>query len=398
MKTKLIHLSLLASLTIGSLFAQEKTTVTAKNSDISDNLDLRAVATVFGDAKDLEDFERRLNDPKTQISNLDLNNDNYVDYLRVIETVEGNVHLVVVQAVLEKDVFQDVATIEVERDSNNRVQVQVVGDVYMYGTNYIYEPVYVHTPVIYTTFWVSNYRPYYSSWYWGYYPSYYYYWNPFPVFRYRNHIHVHINFGHSYHYVSHRRCASVYNNYYGRRGNGYERRYPNRSFAHRNAGYSNRYELDSRRNISSPRNRSEITSNSPRGNRETRAIEGSSPRTRPETSSPRNNGTRENSGTRVTTENRGNSPRVSNENRGNSPRVTAENRGRNEGPRSNGGREFSENRNKSPRDRGTVSSSGNRGNSEYRGGSSRGNSQPRNSAPRGNSNSRGSEGRGNGRG
>lgn len=387
MKTKLIHLSLLASLTIGSLFAQEKTTVTAKNSDISDNLDLRAVATVFGDAKDLEDFERRLNDPKTQISNLDLNNDNYVDYLRVIETIEGNVHLVVVQAVLEKDVFQDVATIEVERDRNNRVQVQVVGDVYMYGANYIYEPVYVHTPVIYTTFWVSNYRPYYSSWYWGYYPSYYYYWNPFPIFRYRNHIHVHINFGHSYHYVTHRRCAAVYNNYYGRRGNGYERRYPNRSFAHRNAGYSNRYELDSRRNISSPRNRSEITSNSPRGNRETRAIEGSSPRTRPETSSPRNNGTRENSGTRVTTENRGNSPRV-----------TTENRGRNEGPRSNGGREFSENRNKSPRDRGTVSSSGNRGNSEYRGGSSRGNSQPRNSAPRGNSNSRGSEGRGNGRG
>ncbi len=358
MKTKLIHLSLLASLTIGSLFAQEKTTVTAKNSDISDNLDLRAVATVFGDAKDLEDFERRLNDPKTQISNLDLNNDNYVDYLRVIETVEGNVHLVVVQAVLEKDVFQDVATIEVERDSNNRVQVQVVGDVYMYGTNYIYEPVYVHTPIIYTTFWVGNYRPYYSSWYWGYYPSYYSYWNPFPIFRYRNHIHLHINFGHSYHYVSHRRCASVYNNYYASRGNGYERMHPNRSFAHRNSGYSNRYELDSRRNINSPRNRSEITSNSPRGNRETREFNGTTPRTRTETSNPRNNGTRGNSGTRVVTENRSNSPR----------------------------------------DRGTITSNSNRGNSEVRGNSSRGNSQPRNSAPRGNSNSRGSEGRGNGRG
>lgn len=387
MKTKLIHLSLLASLTIGSLFAQEKTTVTAKNSDISDNLDLRAVATVFGDAKDLEDFERRLNDPKTQISNLDLNNDNYVDYLRVIETVEGNVHLVVVQAVLEKDVFQDVATIEVERDSNNRVQVQVVGDVYMYGANYIYEPVYVNTPIIYTTFWVSNYRPYYSSWYWGYYPSYYYYWNPFPIFRYRNHIHVHINFGHSYHYVTHRRCASVYNNYYGRRGNGYERRYPNRSFVHRNSGYSNRYELDSRRNSNTPRNRSEISSNSPRGNRETREYNGTTPRTRTETSNPRNNGTRGNSGTRVVTENRGNSPRVTNENRG-----------RNEGPRSNGGREYSENRSNSPRERGTVTSNGNRGNSEVRGNSSRGNSQSRSSAPRGNSNSRGSEGRGNGRG
>ena len=387
MKTKLIHLSLLASLTIGSLFAQEKTTVTAKNSDISDNLDLRAVATVFGDAKDLEDFERRLNDPKTQISNLDLNNDNYVDYLRVIETVEGNVHLVVVQAVLEKDVFQDVATIEVERDSNNQVQVQVVGDVYMYGTNYIYEPVYVHTPIIYTTFWVGNYRPYYSSWYWGYYPSYYSYWNPFPIFRYRNHIHLHINFGHSYHYVSHRRCASVYNNYYERRGNGYERMHPNRSFAHRNSGYSNRYELDSRRNINSPRNRSEITSNSPRGNRETREYNGTTPRTRTETNNPRNNGTRGNSGTRVVTENRGNSPRV-----------TSENRGRNDGPKSNRGREYSENRSNSPRERGTVTSNGNRGNSEVRGNSSRGNSQSRSSAPRSNSNSRGSEGRGNGRG
>ena len=387
MKTKLIHLSLLASLTIGSLFAQEKTTVTAKNSDISDNLDLRAVATVFGDASNLEDFERRLNDPKTQISNLDLNNDNYVDYLRVIETVEGNVHLVVVQAVLEKDVFQDVATIEVDRDSNNRVQVQVVGDVYMYGTNYIYEPVYVHTPIIYNTFWVGNYRPYYSSWYWGYYPSYYSYWNPFPIFRYRNHIHVHINFGHSYHYVSHRRCASVYNNYYGRRGNGYERRYPNRSFAHRNSGYSNRHELDSRRNINTPRNRSEITSNSPRGNRETREFNGTTPRTRTETSNPRNNGTRGNSGTRVVTENRGNSPRV-----------TTENRDRNQGIRSNGGREYSENRSNTPRERGTVTSNGNRGNSETRGSSSRGNSQSRSSAPRGDSNSRESGSRAGGRG
>ncbi|MEL1247804.1 hypothetical protein [Flavobacterium helocola] len=387
MKTKLIHLSLLASLTIGSLFAQEKTTVTAKNSDISDNLDLRAVATVFGDASNLEDFERRLNDPKTQISNLDLNNDNYVDYLRVIETVEGNVHLVVVQAVLEKDVFQDVATIEVERDSNNRVQVQVVGDVYMYGTNYIYEPVYVHTPIIYNTFWVGNYRPYYSSWYWGYYPSYYSYWNPFPIFRYRNHIHVHINFGHSYHYVSHRRCASVYNNYYGRRGNGYERMHPNRSFAHRNSGYSNRHELDSRRNINTPRNRSEMTSNSPRGNRETREFNGTTPRTRTETSTPRNNGTRGNSGTRVTTENRGNSPRV-----------TTENRDRNQGTSSNGGREYSENRSNTPRERGTISSSGNRGNSETRGSSSRGNSQSRSSAPRGDSNSRESGSRAGGRG
>jgi hypothetical protein len=144
MKTNLLSISVIVMLSVTSLFAQDKTTVTATNADISDNLDLRAIASIFGDASDLEDFENRINDPKAQISNLDLNNDNYVDYLRVIESVEGNVHLVVVQAVLDKDVYQDVATIEIEKDRNNNVQVQVVGDVYMYGDNYIYEPVYVH--------------------------------------------------------------------------------------------------------------------------------------------------------------------------------------------------------------------------------------------------------------
>ena len=316
MKTKLLTLSAFALLSITSLVAQDKTTVRATSADISDNLDLRAIATVFGDASNLEDFENRINDPKAQISNLDLNNDNYVDYLRVIESVEGNAHLVVVQAVLDKDIYQDVATIEVQRDRNNKVQVQVVGDVYMYGENYIYEPVYVHTPVIYTTFWATNYRPYYSSWYWNYYPSYYTYWAPYPVYRYRNNVHVHINFGHSYHYVTNRRCQVAYASHYGRRGNGYETRYPDRSFSHRNAGYTNRQDLDNNRRVNSPRGRNEMNPNEARSRgtagratapvateRENRATN-ASPSTR-ETTGTRattaTSGTRETSGTRATT-------------------------------------------------------------------------------------------------
>lgn len=316
MKTKLLTLSAFALLSITSLVAQDKTTVRATSADISDNLDLRAIATVFGDASNLEDFENRINDPKAQISNLDLNNDNYVDYLRVIESVEGNAHLVVVQAVLDKDIYQDVATIEVQRDRNNKVQVQVVGDVYMYGENYIYEPVYVHTPVIYTTFWATNYRPYYSSWYWNYYPSYYTYWAPYPVYRYRNNVHVHINFGHSYHYVTNRRCQVAYASYYGRRGNGYETRYPDRSFSHRNAGYTNRQDLDNNRRVNSPRGRNEMNPNEARSRgtagratapvateRENRATN-ASPSTREATgtrATTATSGTRETSGTRATT-------------------------------------------------------------------------------------------------
>ena len=163
MKTTLITSALFLFLFTTPISAQDRTTVNATSSEISDNLDLRAIASLFGDAKNLEDFERQLNDPKIQISNLDLNDDNQVDYLRVIESVEGNTHLIIVQSVLGRDTYQDVATIEVEKDRNNQVQVQVVGDVYMYGQNYIYEPVYYSTPVIYASFWTPNYRPYYPN-------------------------------------------------------------------------------------------------------------------------------------------------------------------------------------------------------------------------------------------
>ena len=79
MKTKITIAALSLFLT-ATVFSQGKASVYANNSDISDNLDLRAVASIFGDSKDLADFEYRLNDPTIQINNLDLNNDNQVDY------------------------------------------------------------------------------------------------------------------------------------------------------------------------------------------------------------------------------------------------------------------------------------------------------------------------------
>lgn len=251
MKTKLSHIALLSFLGIGQMFSQDVTTVRANNSDISDNLDLKAVASIFGDSRDLEDFERRLNDPDLQISNLDLNGDNRVDYLRVIEVAENNTHLIILQSVLGPDTFQDVATIEIERDRNNNVQVQVVGDVYMYGPNYIYEPVYVTRPVIFGVFWVNSYRPYYSPWYWGYYPNYYSYWAPCNNYRYRNHIHTHvINHRHTYAYVNNRRSDRAVALHNSRRSNAYERQHPNTSFSSRNKNATNRYALEQNRSSS----------------------------------------------------------------------------------------------------------------------------------------------------
>lgn len=251
MKTKLIYSILLALFAIGSIFAQN-TTVRASNSDISDNLDLQAVASIFGESDDLEDFERRLNDPDAMISNLDLNGDNYVDYLRVVELSDRNTRVVVLQAVLGPDSYQDVATIEVERDRYNNVTVQVVGDSFIYGPNYIYEPTYVVTPPMFSIFWVNSYRAYYSPWYWGYYPSYYNHWAPCPVYRYHNHIYAQINTRNTYYYTGSRRsdrAASLYN---PRRHNAYERENPTRTFAVRNNNVRNHYELDQNRTNSTP--------------------------------------------------------------------------------------------------------------------------------------------------
>ncbi len=260
MKTKLLLIAIIA-LVFGSCAAQSQTTVYAKNSDISDNLDLRAVASIFGESANLQDFERRLNDPKYQISNLDLNGDDEVDYLRVIESVENRTHVVIIQAVLDRDVYQDIATIDVERDNYNKVSVQVVGNTYLYGANYIYEPVYSVAPVIYTSFWVNNYRPYYSTFYWGYYPTYYTAWAPYPVYRYRNNINVCINLNNHYNYVNTRRSYRAPAIYETRRSYGYERMRPNYSFAERHANTSNRYELDQRRVASRESNRNAYSSN-----------------------------------------------------------------------------------------------------------------------------------------
>ncbi len=260
MKTKLLLLTLMTSVFATQMQGQNRTIVNARNSEISDNLDLRVVASIFGDSKNLQDFERQLNDPKLQISNLDLNNDNQVDYLRVIESVENRTHVIIIQSVLDRDLYQDVATIEVEKDRYNEVHIQVVGNTYIYGHNYIYEPIYYYTPFIYASFWISNYRPYYSSWYWNYYPRYYYAWNPYPVFRYRynvNHCLNTYNYNY-YNYVNYRSSSYAANIYNSRRSNGYERQHPEYSFSRRNSQVSNRHELDQIRNTRNVGSRNEI--------------------------------------------------------------------------------------------------------------------------------------------
>jgi len=248
---------LMAMLLVASTFiahADETVTVSSTGSDISENLDLRAVATLFGEVSNLEEFEQQLNSEERHISNLDLNGDGIVDYLRVVEMESNGTHLIIIQAVLAKDIYQDVASISVEKDEADQVRVQIVGDVWLYGENYIIEPVYIYRPVIYDWFWASTWVCWASPWYWGYWPAYWGHgWVPWTYQRYCYHVY-------DYHRAS-PRCTYRYPRTANAGGasmrstassRGVSRRdlaagSPERGFSSRNAGMTNARQMASQR-------------------------------------------------------------------------------------------------------------------------------------------------------
>ena len=232
----IVNAGILFMAVYASCYAQDVTTVDAMSQEISENLNLEAVASIFGDSEDLEDFENKLNDPNRPISNLDLDDNGSVDYLRVVEMVENDTHLIVVQAVLGEDIYQDVATIEVEKDDEGQTRVQVVGDVYLYGTAYIIEPIYVHHPLVFSIFWNPYYVPYHSVYYWGFYPHHFHFWKPISVFGYKKHVHAHGYIKHSYHYTHLRHSTKAVYMYAKIRKNDFGKKRTNRSYAARRAG------------------------------------------------------------------------------------------------------------------------------------------------------------------
>jgi len=255
MKTKIGILVLALCTSFFNVQAQRRmvTTTRATSYDISDNLDLDAVASIFGDSENLEDFERRLNDPDNRISNLDLNEDGYIDYLRVVENSSDRNSLVVVQAVLDQDVYQDVATIEIERVNNGNPRIQIVGDAYIYGSNYIIEPVFYRTPLIFSFFWGPRYSPWISPYYWNYYPRWYSYYRPYSPYKYHRHIYGHINYENKYRRADSRNIHFSGDNYSRIRRNDFANRHPDRAFENRHQGVNNRNELIERRSDRSGR-------------------------------------------------------------------------------------------------------------------------------------------------
>ncbi|MEW6208685.1 MAG: hypothetical protein AB1631_09985 [Acidobacteriota bacterium] len=164
--------------------AQDKVTVT---SEADEGLDLIAVGQLFKESENLEAFEKALNDSDVGVNNLDLDDDGQVDFIRVVEDVAEGTHLIILQASLGENEFQDVATIEIEKESDERYNFQLHGNEEIYGVNYyVASPdIYVYRWPIITFIYRPAYRPYRSVYRFGFYPRWYRPFRPVTIGVYR---------------------------------------------------------------------------------------------------------------------------------------------------------------------------------------------------------------------
>lgn len=220
-----------------------------------DNLNLYSVLDLFQKSETFEAFEKSLNAEDSKINNLDLNNDDKTDYIKVIDHQTGESHAVVLQVMVNEKENQDVAVIEIEKDKAGKVVVQIVGNEELYGKDYIVEPTendpnaktaetktpenekttvinnttnnYYNTSLPNTQYVVVNQWPivhyvygpsyvvYVSPWYWGYYPGWWRPWSPWYWHSYywhhHNHYHHH-HYGH-YHRTAFYRAPFAHNHY-----------------------------------------------------------------------------------------------------------------------------------------------------------------------------------------
>lgn len=259
---------LMALLLLGSTTAHAQNPEQERLDLPGDNLNLYAVLKLFQESPTLEGFERALNGDSANINNLDLNNDDQIDYIQVEDDVQGNIHNIVLKVAVDKDEVQNVAVIIVEKDRDGEAKIQIVGDEDLYGKDYIVEPNYSannkpgETPnpgysgqaqvtttttvtpaaaqqatVQYTTTYqvatwpivLFMFQPAYvvwrSPWYWSYYPSYWHPWRPIYWHQYYTYHYYwdYYYFGH-YRRWNYYRFPGWHNHYYG--AGGWRRRAP----------------------------------------------------------------------------------------------------------------------------------------------------------------------------
>jgi len=182
---------------------------------------------MFHQSSSVEEFEKLINTENNHVNNLDLNSDGDIDYIKVIDKADKDVHAFILQVAVSENESQDIAVIELEKTGNETAVIQIVGDEDIYGEEVIAEPagddknektgngrgpnyndVFTDDiPIVVNVWgWTSVrfvygpfYKPWISPWRWHYHPA---WWKPWHPLRW----HV----WHPFHYGYHRSFAVVH--------------------------------------------------------------------------------------------------------------------------------------------------------------------------------------------
>lgn len=182
-----------------------------------DNFSLEGALELLKKSPTLEAFEEKLNAEDSYVNNLDLNEDGQIDYVKVIDSQDADLHAIVLQVDVSERESQDIAVILLERTGDENALLQIVGDEDVYGEEKIIEPYAEEVDaggkggphmnfnavriVVNVWAWPSvryiyapGYRVYVSPWRWNYYPSWFKPWRPHPWrwhYQKRSIYHVH---------------------------------------------------------------------------------------------------------------------------------------------------------------------------------------------------------------
>lgn len=149
-------------------------------------LDLDAVTVLAKNSKDAADFETKLNSQAEGVNNIDLNDDDKVDYINVTEYGSGDKRGFSLSTDISPGKTQEIATIDFNREGD-KATMQTTGNPAMYGPNAYHHSSFGLTDALLMGWLFSN-RPSYNSpyGYGNYPPSYGRGWSRQPTYQYND--------------------------------------------------------------------------------------------------------------------------------------------------------------------------------------------------------------------
>jgi len=155
----------------------------------ADGLNLQAVTDLATKVKTAEEFETKLNEKGNKINNLDLNEDDKVDYIKVTEINQDKQYgfSLTTELSKEKKEEQELCVIQFEQDADKQVTVQTHGNSNIYGSNHYYHHRTSVTDILIWSYFLSPHRSYRSPWGYNRYPNNFSSYSPRSQADYSNH-------------------------------------------------------------------------------------------------------------------------------------------------------------------------------------------------------------------